>query len=305
MVIIVDGLDECTTVDAQIQIINVIAASIREQTTPFLWAFFSRPEPPITSAFSSKVAPNMSWTLPLTLSSNADSDIEAYLHGSFGVIRAKYSIPASAAWPAEEDIRRLVFRSAGLFVYAVTALRYVDGLGKVKFGLEERLRTVLQLDSMSTESPFSALDQLYMLVMMQIPEGVLSDTMSLLHLDQSPAFERFSRSLPEPRYAIKRPKASSLRSTLGLSSAAFHVAISNLYSVLEVATFANEALEKFRFYHGSFLDFLLDSRKSQRYFIKSPVVHQHCLEMTIRAMNTAVDTNASEYPKLWLHLSDG
>jgi hypothetical protein len=294
MVIVVDGLDECAVVDAQVQIIHLIAASTREQTTPFLWACFSRPEPPITSAFSFNVSPNISWTLPLTLSGSAESDIEAYLRGSFKMICAKHNIPAGK-WPAEEDIRRLVSQSAGLFVYVVTALRYIEGLGRGRSGLEERLRAVLQLDSMSTESPFSALDRLYILVMMQIPEGVLSDTMSLLYLDQSPAFERFVRSLPGYHVA-KRPKVTPLRSALGLSSTAFHVAISNLYSVLEVTMSQSGEQKEVRFYHRSFLDFLLDSRRSKQYFIESPVVRQHCLEMIIHTMSTAIDTGASEYP---------
>jgi hypothetical protein len=241
----------------------------------------------------------MSWTLPLTLSGNANSDIEAYLRGSFEVIRAKRSIPAGK-WPAEKDICRLVSQSAGLFVYAVTALRYVDGLGKGRSGLEERLCTVLQLDSMSTETPFSALDALYMLVMMQIPEGVLYDTMSLLYLRESAISEKFEhiwqryhpRVLPILHYSCF---------VLGLSSAAFHVAISNLYSVLEVTMDESGKPENFRFYHRSFLDFLSDSRRSQQYFIKSPVVHQHCLEMILRTLSTTTDTNASEFSKLWLH----
>jgi hypothetical protein len=304
MVIVVDGLDECATGNAQVQIIDLIAASIHERATPFLWAFFSRPEPPITSTFSSKVVPNMSWTLPLTLSGNADSDIEAYLRGSFRAIRAKYSIPASTAWPAEKDVRRLISRSAGLFVYAVTAIRYVEGLDKGSSGLEERLSAVLQLDSISAESPFSALDQLYMLVMMQIPEGVLSDTMLLLCLDQSLVFERYASSLPEDR-GLKLPKVTFLRSALGLSEAAYHVAISNLYSVVEVLMSASRQPAQFHFYHKSFLDFLLDSKRSKQYFIKSPVIHQHCLEMIVRAMSTTADTDAGEYPKLWLPLTEG
>jgi hypothetical protein len=297
MVIIIDGLDECATVNAQVQIIDLIATSIHDQTTPFLWAFFSRPEPPITSAFSSKVAPNMSWTLPLTLSGNVDNDIEAYLRGSFGAICANYSIPASAAWPAEEDIRHLISRSAGLFVYAVTAIRYVEGLGKGgSYGLEERLRAVLQLESKSRENPFSTLDQLYMLVMMQISEGVLRDTMSLLYLDQTAILKRLNSW---------SPTLYSYCVALGLSSAAFHVAISNLYSVLGVKMSEGGEPLEFRFYHRSFLDFLLDSRRSEQYFIKSPVVHQHCLEMIIHTVSTATDSDGSKYPKLWLHLTEG
>jgi hypothetical protein len=154
------------------------------------------------------------------------------------------------------------------------------------------------------ESPFSPLDHLYVLLMMKIPAGVLSDTMSLLHLDQSPAFERYARSLDAYRYE-KRPEVTSLRSALGLSSTEFHLAISNLYSVLEVTTSEDGEPEKFHFYHKSFLDFLLDSRRSKQYFIKSPVVHQRCLKMIIRTMSTAVGSDASEYPKLWLYFPEG
>ncbi|KAF9439506.1 hypothetical protein P691DRAFT_769572 [Macrolepiota fuliginosa MF-IS2] len=55
-IIIIDGLDECDGKDAQRTIIQIIITSVHEQSTPFLWAFFSRPEPHIEAAFSSKQA---------------------------------------------------------------------------------------------------------------------------------------------------------------------------------------------------------------------------------------------------------
>jgi hypothetical protein len=292
LVIVVDGLDECATVDAQLQIIDLIATSIHERTTPFLWAFFSRPEPPITSAFSAEIATNITWKPSLTLSGNANSDIETYLRGSFKVIRAKYNIPTNVAWPAEEDVYRLVSQSAGLFVYAATAIRYIDGLGNGRVGLEERLEAVSQMDSPTTESPFSALDQLYKLLMMQIPEGVLSDTMALLHLDQSASYQKFR--IYDYSRSRKLPKVISYCLALGLSSAAFHVAIGNLYSVLEVSGPEGGEPESFQFYHRSFLDFLLDVTRSERYFIGSAGVHRRCLEMVVRVLSN----KASEYPNL-------
>jgi hypothetical protein len=294
LVIVVDGLDECATVDAQLQIIDLVTTSIHEQTTPFSWAFFSRPEPPITSAFSSKIATNVSWMLPLTLSGNADSDIEAYLRGSFEVIRVKHSIPASVDWPEEEDIYRLVSQSAGLFVYPVIVIRYIDGLDKGTSRLEERLREVLQLDVGSKEHPFLALDLLYKLLMMQIPEGVLSDTMSLLHLDQSAA-AKICDEIWLRYYSTGRPGVLSYCFVLDVSPAAFHVAIGNLHSALEVTTSESGRLKDLRFYHRSFIDFLLDPRRSERYCIRSRAICQHCREMTMRAMLAVVDAEAGEY----------
>jgi hypothetical protein len=82
------------------------------------------------------------------------------------MIRSKHNIPANEAWPMENDICCLVSQPAGLFVYPATAIRYIDGLGSGTSGLDERLHAVLKLDSKSTEYPFSALDQLYMMFMM-------------------------------------------------------------------------------------------------------------------------------------------
>jgi hypothetical protein len=75
-VIVVDGLDECATVERQVQIINLIATSIHEQTTPFLWAFFSWPGRPM-STFTSMNTTNISWKLPQVLSGTVDGNIEA------------------------------------------------------------------------------------------------------------------------------------------------------------------------------------------------------------------------------------
>jgi hypothetical protein len=138
--------------------------------------------------------------------------------------------------------------------------------------------------------------------MMQIPEGVLSDTLSLLHLDQSAAVQKYGCNWREI-YDEECPMVYSYCFALGLSLAAFHVAISNLYSVLEVTMSEGGVPAKFQFYHKSFLDFLLDQRRSKQYFIRSPGVRQRCLEMVVRTMGTAVGPDSGKCPDLSLHLT--
>jgi hypothetical protein len=301
-VIIVDGLDECETVDAQRQIIELITTSVHERTTPFLWAFFSRPEPPITSAFSSEISTNISWTLPLSLSGDADSDIEAYLRGSFQVIRAKLNIPPKVAWPEEKDIRHLVAQSAGLFAYAATAMRYVAGCGNGTSGLEQRLSGVLQVDSPSAENPFSALDDLYTLLMMQVPKGVLYDTLSLLYLDQSFAYDKYHRCNPNC-LCKKVSRVVCYCLALSFSKVAFHATISNLYSVLYVTRSKDGELDELLFYHKSFLEFLFDQARSKLYFILSQAVLQHCLKLIVRALTPVSGAKFSEYQIILRHLT--
>jgi hypothetical protein len=299
LIIIVDGLDECATVDAQRQIIELTTTSVHERTTPFLWAFFSRPEPPITSAFSSEISTNVSWTLPLSLSGNADSDIEAYLRGSFQVIRATLNIPIDVAWPAEEDISHLVSQSAGLFAYAATAIRYIAGLGNGTSGLEQRLRRVLQVDSPSAENPFSALDDLYTVLMMQVPEGILYDTLSLVYIHITDVVGTHIR-------ANRQVKVSGVVSyclALGLSTAAFHATISNLYSVLQVIRSEDDELDRLQFYHTSFLDFIWDQARSKMYFIRSQVVLRHCLKLVVRALTPVSGAEFGEDQIISCHLT--
>ncbi|KAF9440629.1 hypothetical protein P691DRAFT_637782, partial [Macrolepiota fuliginosa MF-IS2] len=180
-VIIIDGLDECDGKDAQSTIIDIIITSVHQQSTPFLWAFFSRPEPHITSEFSTEQATEVCWRLTLPVSRDADQDIEAYLRDGFRTIRKKYNLPAAFAWPSEEDIHQLVKQSAGLFIYTASAIRYVDGSGIS--GPEERLGSVLELGTTETkDNPLANLDQFYTLIMEQIPEGTLLNTILLLSI---------------------------------------------------------------------------------------------------------------------------
>lgn len=219
-VIIVDGLDECKTTAAQSIVIELVTTSIHQETTPFLWAFFSRPEPHIALAFSSELAMKVSWQLELPISHDADSDIEAYLRDGFKMIRAQYNIPTAMMWPSEGDIRLLVDQSLGLFVYPATIIRYV-GQDTGASGPEEHLQMVLKSGQKavgSDDNPFSSLDRLYMLIMNQIPKDVLPNTLSLFssHLNFSFTTNAYHCSV------------------LGLSAAAFYKAIKNLHSVLKI-----------------------------------------------------------------------
>ncbi|KAF9442715.1 hypothetical protein P691DRAFT_764933 [Macrolepiota fuliginosa MF-IS2] len=177
-IIIIGGLDECDGTDAQRTIIQIIITSVHEQTTPFLWAFFSRPEPHIKAAFSSKQATDVCLKLNLPVSCDADGDIEAYLRDGFEMIWAKFDFPAVFIWPSEEEIYQLVDQSAGLFVYAACAIRYMENPGAS--GPTGRLHSLLQLGSTKTsDNTLANLDRFYTLIMEQVLEGTLPNTLLL------------------------------------------------------------------------------------------------------------------------------
>ncbi|KAF9446242.1 hypothetical protein P691DRAFT_804447 [Macrolepiota fuliginosa MF-IS2] len=252
-VIIIDGLDECDGKDAQRTIIQIIITSVHEQSTPFIWAFFSRPEPHIKAAFSSKQAADVCLRLNLPVSRDADGDIEAYLRDGFRMIRAEYDFPSAYIWPSEEEIRQLVDQSAGLFVYTASAIRYIGNSGASE--PTARLRSLLELGSTNTsDNPLANLDRFYTLILQQVPEGTLPNT--LLFLSALTA------------YLV--PEARCLCIILEFSLAEFYAAVVNLHSVLNLTTSDNGVPGKLSFYHASFFDFLSDeARSTPRFFVEN------------------------------------
>ncbi|KAJ3568491.1 hypothetical protein NP233_g5668 [Leucocoprinus birnbaumii] len=105
--IIIDGLDECESEDAQSEILQIIGESVRDQTTPFCWAIFSRPNPCIEAAFSliSALIPcHIVW---LPISRSVDQEIELYLKGGFANILRHRNMPTMLPWPDDEHIQNL------------------------------------------------------------------------------------------------------------------------------------------------------------------------------------------------------
>lgn len=272
-VIIVDGLDECRNMTAQGSIIELITTSIHQRRIPFLWAFFSRPEPHITSAFATRRARKVSWHLTLPVSRDADKDIRAYLRDTFRMIRTKYGIPSATKWPSRSDIRCLVNQSSGLFIYPATIIRYIDE-DSGALGPEERLRLVLKLGRGAVGSdgnPLSALDRFYMVIMDQIPKTALPDTLSLLstHLNQDDMLRRYT-------------SIASYCSVFDFSLTRFHAATNSLHSVLDITKFQSGMPSRFSFYHKSFTDFLLTpTRSGPEYCVNASHNLQRCFDASV------------------------
>ncbi|KAJ3567776.1 hypothetical protein NP233_g6148 [Leucocoprinus birnbaumii] len=270
-IIIVDGLDECGPINtkldhvkAQEMIIKLIITAAASRDSPFLWGVISRPESHIVSAFASKQAHAVTWHLTLPLRApNVDEDITSYLRDAFATIRLKYH-SISPSWPSENSLAQLVKQSDGLFAYASSAARYIErssGLpSESRLGPEDRLQSLLEPSS-GLRASFSKLDQLYLLIMDQIPKAVLPNTLVILRASQW-------------NNRVLWKSISILSSLLGMSNPVFYNAISPLYSVLQVTMADNKSYPFLKFYHASFTDFLGTlSRSTEEYHIYSAAVN--------------------------------
>lgn len=251
-VIIIDGLDEIAGMKTQCDIIEIVAESVRDSTTPFRWAFFSCAESHIINSFTSNLVRQLSLHLELPVSRDIDYEILCYLMAELERIREEAGLPSS--WPSESDVAALVDRSAGLFGYASTVVRFIGEPNSP--GPVNQLHTVLtpRPDTTDTDHPLSELDRFYMLIMQRVPSKILLTVQKILLLDGLPSTSFLPVNLQVPLSA----------NIFSLPEAQVRHACASLRSVLE---FEPQSKVKIKYFHVSFVEFLQDPQRSKEFCI--------------------------------------
>jgi predicted NACHT family NTPase len=158
-VVIVDALDECA--DGRTPDIIRILASMIPELRGVKFLITSRPEFPIRAQFRSQ--PRLStakhFVLHDTERSTVQSDIKLFLNDQFKDIHGRRFVLT------EKQLDTLVDKSAGVFIYASTAVNFV----KAQYGRPPKdLLELLLGDRMATDAaPYGDLDYIYMSLPMQ------------------------------------------------------------------------------------------------------------------------------------------
>ncbi|TFK66325.1 hypothetical protein BDN72DRAFT_961825 [Pluteus cervinus] len=177
MVIIVDGVDECTSHQEQTVLLRALLRST-EQLSPFInLVIASRPEQQIQSVFDS-FGVNHMHQIELADTLADQTDIRWYIECSFRDIRAarvEIGIPLPDTWPPVDTIPTLVVNAGGQFVYASTVIAFMRGNGDND--PEARLKSILHGHSKS----FGELDNLYLVILKNIQASIHPKERYLLH----------------------------------------------------------------------------------------------------------------------------
>ncbi|KAF9446041.1 hypothetical protein P691DRAFT_804783 [Macrolepiota fuliginosa MF-IS2] len=275
-VVIIDGLDECAGVAAQQTIIDIVAASIRDNTTPFVWLICSRLEPHLVAVFESSEISAVTHQEELTVPRGIDNDIAKYLIDELVKIGREHRL--RLPWPRERDIGTLINLSSGLFIYANTVIRFIGDRDSP--GPEKQLRAVVSLATSvvngSSEHPLSELDSFYLLIMQRIPPKILQTIQWILLA---------TIILSNGNYAKYN------RQLLGLSPSEFRTVCRTLHSVMKVKW------DRITFYHASFMDFVQDPQRSRQFCIMSEPGLALRTELTQRLQAVYNDPDIEPYSK--------
>ena len=249
---IVDGLDECNDTQAQVSILDAISRSLHKHNLPIIFLVVSRPEQDLVTSFNSnKPLKSIHRRLALDDAYEPDSDIYLFFSDKFEEIKETHPLRATIpiSWPTEQSLEKLVRKSSGQFIYAATVVRFVES---THHRPTKRLEIILGIDPSppGNRNPFSELDALYHHILNSVDD--IQATLSVLSL-----------YLATPYVQIMFKVTEAVEEFLSLEQGDVHLVLSHLSSIVSY----DEPFGEVKILHASFVDFLLDRRRSTIFHI--------------------------------------
>ena len=164
-VIVIDALDECVDEDPQSAILSVMGR-LAEGIPRVKFFITGRPEPRIQSGFRLGLLRPLTdiFVLHDVEPSAVNTDIRLFLEHGLSELAKRRGIEQDG-WPTDQHLALLCERAAGLFVYAVATLKFLD---HACISPRKQLETIVRSPSSTTHEgktkfrPSTTLDSLYL-----------------------------------------------------------------------------------------------------------------------------------------------
>ena len=283
-VIVVDALDECKDDEPASAILSVLGQFTSE--IPKVKFFLTgRPEPRIRDGFRLHLPAKVTdvFVLHNVKPSLINSDIRVFLKHSFLEIAGRRG--GLADWPTREQLDTLCERVAGLFVYAVATVKFINNQ---THNPRRRLDLLLQSPENTTHEgktrlKNTTLDSLYMTILQQAFN------------DDDPQNDPRVRSILGAVILAANPLSPfSIATLLGSNAEDVPPLLSSVNSLLIL----QEGADPVRPFHKSFPDFITDPTRctNQRFHISPPEHHLQLLVYCLNLMNQTLEKNMCKLP---------
>ncbi|KAH8422457.1 uncharacterized protein LDX57_000212 [Aspergillus melleus] len=169
LVVVIDALDECKPRYEADDVDTILGLITEAQQLSFIRMKFlltSRPETQIRSSFQNLPASlfhknTLRKIQPSLNQEDSDDDIKRFVRHRLGSIATKHGI--TEKWPDEKRFKELIRKADGLWIYAATACKFIEGASR-NFELygNRRLDILLKDDSgVKDPTPQHNLDEIY------------------------------------------------------------------------------------------------------------------------------------------------
>jgi hypothetical protein len=284
-VIVIDALDECKDEEPSSAILSVLAR-LAERIPKVKFLITGRPEPRIRTGFR----------LPMLVNSTSvfvlhdvdppliNSDIRLFLKHELSELGQRREL---GRWPSDEHIDLLCKRAAGLFVYAVATVKFLDS--EVHFP-EDRLDVIEKLPECTAPegktrfNPKTTLDSLYTSIL-QTAFGV-----------EDPEADSKVRSTIGAVVLVVNPlPPSGIAELVRLDRRKVIMFLKLAHSLLALGEDFNQPVKPF---HKSFPDFITDPSRctDTRFYISPEDLHLELATNCLRMMNEGLEQNLLSLP---------
>ena len=292
-VIVIDALDECTDNEPQSTILSVMGRFVKE--IPKVKFFITgQPEPCIQSGFRLKLPRPLTqiFILHTIEHSVVNADIWRFLKTQLAELAQQFQL---TGWPSEEHIDLLCQRAAGLFIYAVATIKFLNHKACPP---KQQLDAIVTLPGCTTyegETQFkdnTTLDFLYTSILQ----------VALDFGGEHPELDSKVQSIIGTVILVVNPlPPSAVAELIGLEVEQVMMILTLVQSLLILSEDPNCPVKPF---HKSFPDFVTDpSRCFNKRFYISPGTHHHKLTINcLRLMNSTLKPNLLSLPDYALNL---
>ncbi|KAF9646215.1 hypothetical protein BDM02DRAFT_3271125, partial [Thelephora ganbajun] len=284
-VIVIDALDECRDVEPASAILSVLGQFVSE--IPKVKFFLTgRPEPRIREGFRIPLLAEATdvFVLHEVEPSRINNDIRLFFRHSFLEIAGRRG--GLDGWPTKEQLKVLCERAAGLFVYAVATVRFIDHRNNNPKKQLDRLLLFSKSTAYEGKTKFktdTTLDSLY--------ASILQEAFG----DDDPEDDPKIRSVLGAVVLVANPLSPpAIGTLLGYDTEDVLPLLSSIHSLL-ILQDINQPVQSF---HKSFPDFIVNPARciNRRFHISPPNHHMELLIGCLNLMNRTLEKNMCRLP---------
>ncbi|KAF9645952.1 hypothetical protein BDM02DRAFT_3271339 [Thelephora ganbajun] len=284
-VIVIDALDECKDEESSSAILSVLGRII-EQIPKVKFFITGRPEPRIKTGFR----------LPLLVDSTGvfvlhdvhppliNSDIRLFLKHELSEVARRRRVEG---WPSDEHVDMLCHRAAGLFVYAVATVKFLDSNTRLPKQQLDKVLNFPEHTAHEGKTRFNSkttLDSLY--------TSILKTAFS----EEDVEVDSKVRSTIGTVVLLVNPlPPSAIAELVGLDPNEVTQFLTLLQSLL---AFDEDSSQPVKPFHKSFPDFITDPSRctDTRFWVSPKVLHLELAMNCLRVMNDGLEQNLLSLP---------
>jgi len=278
-VIVIDALDECKDEEPASAILSVLGRLIKQ--VPRVKFFITgRPEPRLKTGFHLPLLVDATSVFVLhdVLPAQVNDDIWLFLKHELSGLARRHLLDG---WPTDEHIDLLSQRAAGLFVYAVATIKYLDK----KFYLpDKQLETIVNFPGSTEYEGVTSLDSLYL--------WILGET---FHVDDPVIHAKFQSIIGTVSLLVNPIPPSGVAELVGLEIREVLPFLTSIQSLLILNEDPTQPVKPF---HKSFPDFITNPSRctNMRFYISPRDLHLELTMNCLRVMNNSLKQNLLSLP---------